>query len=283
MAMLVALPLLAAAGVILASTGVLRRQAQPFTYVAVCVITYHDRFDFMGISLREPDHGGGTSGISAVDGRACPTYCGLPAARLRPWCSCWTLERVVLCVVLARTVIGFGEAEVAAALLALCGHNWPIFLRFRGGRGILPGFGALSVMAPWVALAGGGIVPGYHAVQPDIVAGQHRRDVDRRGPEPCPHAAHRAQSVVHAVRVRGRRRHHLAAPGQHPGVLPTGRNAGWACRRCGTARAAESGKPRRTRSLLLLVHIVWDQADRMAWPNRDRASVEVSPRHKARS
>jgi glycerol-3-phosphate acyltransferase PlsY len=28
------------------------------------------------------------------------------------------------------------------------GHNWPVFLQFRGGRGILTGLGGLSIMAP---------------------------------------------------------------------------------------------------------------------------------------
>jgi len=49
-------------------------------------------------------------------------------------------------------VIGATEAEVAAGLFALVGHNWPVFLQFRGGRGILTGMGSLSIMAP---IAGG--------------------------------------------------------------------------------------------------------------------------------
>ena len=154
-AMLVALPLLAAAGVALAITGV-QEAPQPFTYVAVCVITYligsiSWGYLFVNLTMGEDirDFGSGRTGMSNIlrtsGGKAAALVFLLDAGK------------GVLCVVLARTVIGFGEAEVAAALLALCGHNWPIFLRFRGGRGILPGFGALSVMAPWVALAGGAL------------------------------------------------------------------------------------------------------------------------------
>jgi glycerol-3-phosphate acyltransferase PlsY len=33
--------------------------------------------------------------------------------------------------------------QVAAALLAVIGHNWPVFLRFQGGRGIAPIVGVL--------------------------------------------------------------------------------------------------------------------------------------------
>jgi len=59
-----------------------------------------------------------------------------------------------LAVVLGRTIIGSTEGEVAAGLLALVGHNWPVFLQFRGGRGVLTGLGGLSVMAPLVVAIG---------------------------------------------------------------------------------------------------------------------------------
>ena len=44
-------------------------------------------------------------------------------------------------VLLARELIGDPTAEVAAGLMGLVGHNWPVFLGFRGGRGIAPGLG----------------------------------------------------------------------------------------------------------------------------------------------
>ena len=58
------------------------------------------------------------------------------------------ITKGVLVVILARVVIGTTAAEVAAGLFALVGHNWPVFLQFRGGRGILTGLGGLSMMAP---------------------------------------------------------------------------------------------------------------------------------------
>ena len=154
-AMLVALPLLAAAGVILASMGAQAPQ-QPLLYAAVCVIAYligsiSWGYIFVNLTMGEDirDFGSGRTGMSNIlrtsGGKAAALVFLLDAGK------------GALCVLLARTSIGMGEAEVTAALLALCGHNWPIFLRFRGGRGILPGFGALSVMAPWVALAGGAL------------------------------------------------------------------------------------------------------------------------------
>ena len=54
----------------------------------------------------------------------------------------------VLAVMMAREATGASGAEVAAALAALVGHNWPVFLGFRGGRGILTALGGLSMMTP---------------------------------------------------------------------------------------------------------------------------------------
>ena len=54
----------------------------------------------------------------------------------------------VLAVMLAKEATGASGAEVGAGLAALAGHNWPVFLGFRGGRGILTALGGLSMMAP---------------------------------------------------------------------------------------------------------------------------------------
>ena len=49
---------------------------------------------------------------------------------------------------LARHVLDLDmEAQVAAGLLAVVGHNWPVFLGFRGGRGIAPMVGVLFALA----------------------------------------------------------------------------------------------------------------------------------------
>lgn len=46
-------------------------------------------------------------------------------------------------------------AEVLAALAAIAGHIFPVFVKFRGGRGVLAFFGGLAAMYPPVALFGG--------------------------------------------------------------------------------------------------------------------------------
>lgn len=57
----------------------------------------------------------------------------------------------------AATYIGRGlgdsaVVEVLAAMAAVGGHNWSVFIRFHGGRGVSTGLGALFAMAPpWAA------------------------------------------------------------------------------------------------------------------------------------
>ena len=58
------------------------------------------------------------------------------------------IAKGVVAVIVAREVVGAHVAEVVAALAALVGHNWPVFLGFRGGRGILTALGGLSMMTP---------------------------------------------------------------------------------------------------------------------------------------
>jgi len=47
------------------------------------------------------------------------------------------------------------SAQVLAALAAIAGHKWSVFLRFRGGRGVAPFFGGLFALCPVAALFGG--------------------------------------------------------------------------------------------------------------------------------
>ena len=42
--------------------------------------------------------------------------------------------------------------EALAALCAVLGHMFPIWLRFKGGKGVATGFGVFLVAAPWAAL-----------------------------------------------------------------------------------------------------------------------------------
>jgi glycerol-3-phosphate acyltransferase PlsY len=69
--------------------------------------------------------------------------------------------KAVVPVLLARWLVNSPVLEASCAALAVIGHNWPVYLRFRGGKGVAAGFGgflALSPIAAGIVLVGGGAV-----------------------------------------------------------------------------------------------------------------------------
>jgi len=80
------------------------------------------------------------------------------------------MSKGVLAVLFAGLIVGKGYlvvgdfglgslvAQVLAALAAVAGHIWPVFLKFRGGRGVAPFFGGLIALCPVAALFGGEIL-----------------------------------------------------------------------------------------------------------------------------
>ena len=153
-AMLVATPILLGAGAALLIFA--PELPQAIGYAAVILLAYLAGslswgYMLVNLTMGEDirDFGSGRTGMSNIlrtaGGKAAALVFALDAGK------------AVLVVLLARGVTGAVEIEVAAGLVALCGHNWPVYLGFRGGRGIMPGFGGLSVMAPWVAVAGGAL------------------------------------------------------------------------------------------------------------------------------
>ena len=101
-----------------------------------------------------------TSARSAAATSALPTFSALAA---RAW------ARPRSCSICSKAALPSGSADFSArffcprtplrsaqALAALCavlGHMFPIWLRFRGGKGVATGFGVFLVAAPWAALA----------------------------------------------------------------------------------------------------------------------------------
>lgn len=51
--------------------------------------------------------------------------------------------------------LGLLVAQCLAALAAMVGHNWSVFLKFKGGRGVATFFGGLIALCPVAALFGG--------------------------------------------------------------------------------------------------------------------------------
>ena len=140
-----AIPILAAA--IAMALVYLPGQTAALQYVVVAVLAYlvgSLSWGYMllrwrlGTDVRE--YGSGRTGMSNV----LRTGGGKMAAVV----FALDVGKGVLAVMMAKEATGASGAEVAAALAALVGHNWPVFLGFRGGRGILTALGGLSMMAP---------------------------------------------------------------------------------------------------------------------------------------
>jgi len=67
-------------------------------------------------------------------------------------------------LIVGRTYLVVGDfglgvlvAQVLAALAAMVGHNWSVFLKFHGGRGVATFMGGLIALCPVAAILGGEI------------------------------------------------------------------------------------------------------------------------------
>jgi acyl phosphate:glycerol-3-phosphate acyltransferase len=58
-------------------------------------------------------------------------------------------------MVIGNFALGTLVAQVLGALAAIAGHNWSIFLKFKGGRGVATFFGGLIALCPPAALISG--------------------------------------------------------------------------------------------------------------------------------
>ena len=112
---------------------------------------------FAKVDIRE--HGSGKIGTTNVLRTA-----GKKAAALA---LVLDLLKGALAVVFAGLIVGrnylvigdFGlgllVAQCLAALASVAGHNWSVFLKFKGGRGVATFFGGLIALCPVAALFGG--------------------------------------------------------------------------------------------------------------------------------
>ena len=95
------------------------------------------------IDVRE--HGSGSTGMTNVIRTV-----GVPMGAL---VLLLDMGKGVGAVALARYALDAPEAaQGAAALAAIAGHNWPVFIGFRGGRGTATGWGALLILWPIAGL-----------------------------------------------------------------------------------------------------------------------------------
>lgn len=94
-------------------------------------------------------------------------------------------------------------APAAAALFAVVGHMYPVWLRFRGGKGVATGLGAFAPLAPWASLAAlvafGLVAAASRFVSLGSVAGAVALAgllLARRGPDPVTLAAVSTAALV---------------------------------------------------------------------------------------
>lgn len=62
------------------------------------------------------------------------------------------LGKGILPVYIARLLDLAVYQQVMIGLTTIIGHNWPVFLGFNGGRGLLTTLGVVFILAPWLAL-----------------------------------------------------------------------------------------------------------------------------------
>ena len=98
-----------------------------------------------GVDVRE--YGSGKTGTTNV-----LRTIGKKAAAVALVCD---LLKGVIAIILARYVLGSPVGEMAAGFAAVAGHDWSIFIKFKGGRGVTTSLGGLLVMVP---LAGVGSI-----------------------------------------------------------------------------------------------------------------------------
>ena len=95
-----------------------------------------------GIDIR--DYGTGKVGAANVLSAA-PKWLTIPVA-------IFDIGKGALTVWLAQ-LLGFGAGvQVVVGIITIVGHNWPIFLRFKGGRGIFTTLGVITMLSPKLGL-----------------------------------------------------------------------------------------------------------------------------------
>lgn len=66
------------------------------------------------------------------------------------WVFLTDLLKGVAGVYLGQWLIGTPLAAITGGIAAIAGHNWSIFLKFKGGRGVATGLGVIAIIAPIV-------------------------------------------------------------------------------------------------------------------------------------
>ncbi len=95
-----------------------------------------------GIDIRE--HGSGNIGFTNVL-RVVGFKSGIVVLIL-------DIGKGAISVWLARRFTNAEILPVLCGMLAIIGHDWPVYLKFRGGKGVATTIGVFLVLAPWATL-----------------------------------------------------------------------------------------------------------------------------------
>ena len=97
---------------------------------------------FYHIDIRQ--HGTGKTGASNVY-RTTSKWLAIPVAL-------FDIGKGALMVWIAQ-LLGMGAvAQATVGLITIAGHNWSVFMGFRGGRGIFTSLGVITIICPWLGL-----------------------------------------------------------------------------------------------------------------------------------
>jgi len=58
----------------------------------------------------------------------------------------------VIPVLLAKSIFYDDTATVLSGAAAVLGHNFPVYLKFKGGKGVATSYGVVLAVAPWIGL-----------------------------------------------------------------------------------------------------------------------------------
>lgn len=57
----------------------------------------------------------------------------------------------VAAVLIGKSIVGI-DGMYVGIILVIIGHNWPILLKFKGGKGVATTIGAMCILMPWTTL-----------------------------------------------------------------------------------------------------------------------------------
>lgn len=102
------------------------------------------------LGLADPrTYGSGNPGATNVlrSGNKLAAILTLVGDAFKGWLAVWLVQRL-------GPQFGVGEIGTAAAAVAVfLGHLYPVFFRFRGGKGVATAAGAIAALNPWLAFA----------------------------------------------------------------------------------------------------------------------------------